>query len=248
MARKPKAATAATPVVTEAPAAPVAAFGAPAIPAGVNVAELQRIVAATKAHPNYTFASLLNCASLETLGLIEINRGITDPQTGNPAVRALFPVADEYLANIGANEAMSKSESPVAAVAGATAVEAPRFELDDNVPIPAIKRGGSLTPRVSPYPFDTMNVGQSFHIAATEDVPNPSKKYASTVSSANARYSFEVKDAAGAVVYENKVSKDENGNPVTTSVPKLDYTKKFVIRSVDASDARGAGARVFRTK
>jgi hypothetical protein len=247
MARKPKAATAA---VTEAVPAVAAPFAAPAaVPNAVNVVELQRIVAATKAHPNYTFASLLNgVATLETLGLVEINRGITDPTNGNPACRAIFPGADDYLANIGATEAMSKSESPEVAATGAVATEAPKYVLDDNVPIPAIRRGGSLTPRVSPYPFDTMALNQSFHIAATPEVPTPSKKFASTVSSANARYSFEVKDANGNVVMEPKTTKDENGNPVQTMAPKLDYTKKFVIRNAAKDDARGPGARVFRVK
>ena len=67
------------------------------------------------------------------------------------------------------------------------------------------------------YPFDQLGVNQSFHVPATEAKPNPAKSLASTVSSATKRYADQTP------------------------------ARKFVVRSVDASDPRGAGARVWRT-
>jgi len=67
------------------------------------------------------------------------------------------------------------------------------------------------------YPFDQLTVGQSFHVPASEAKPNPAKSLASTVSSANKRNGKE--GGSGA---------------------------KYEVRSVDASDPRGAGARVWR--
>jgi hypothetical protein len=69
----------------------------------------------------------------------------------------------------------------------------------------------------SVYPFDQLTVGQSFHVPASEAKPNPAKSLASTVSSANKRNAKE-----GASGF------------------------KFEVRSVDATDTRGAGARVWR--
>lgn len=69
----------------------------------------------------------------------------------------------------------------------------------------------------SVYPFEQLAVGQSFHVPASEAKPNPAKSLASTVSSANKRNAKE--GASGS---------------------------KFEVRSVDATDTRGAGARVWR--
>lgn len=66
------------------------------------------------------------------------------------------------------------------------------------------------------YPFDALAVNQSFHVAATETKPNPAKSLASTISSANKRF--------------KKAGKDNC----------------FRVAAVDATDPRGAGARVWR--
>jgi hypothetical protein len=52
----------------------------------------------------------------------------------------------------------SKGANKSAAAAAAAAVV--EFKLDDNVPIPETSRGE----RPSKYPWDTMNVGQSFFV------------------------------------------------------------------------------------
>lgn len=58
------------------------------------------------------------------------------------------------------------------------------IKFDSGIPIPAARRGGRGS---AVYGFETMNVGESFFIAATADNPNPAKRIASTVSSATKR-------------------------------------------------------------
>lgn len=82
------------------------------------------------------------------------------------------------------------------------------FELEKNIPVPPRTR--KLRGPYK-YPFDKMEVGDSFHIPATEDRPKPSRTLASTVSTASKKYG-----------------------------------KTFVVRTVDDSDPKGVGARVFR--
>lgn len=105
------------------------------------------------------------------------------------------------------------------------------FELDTDVPLPSIRRGGRGAEK---YPFEQMEVGHSFHVAATEDKPTPAKSLASTVSSATARY--RVEDESGAT------KQDKDGN----EVPVMVDTRKFVVRAVGEDDPKGPGARVFR--
>lgn len=90
------------------------------------------------------------------------------------------------------------------------------FEIDDNVPLPPKKRktGGSK------YPFDLLEVGQSFHIPVSEENPDPAKRVASAVTNANRKW----KNDEGVVL------------------------RHFESREVDENDPRGPGARIARTK
>jgi hypothetical protein len=59
------------------------------------------------------------------------------------------------------------------------------LEIEKNVPVPprtARLRGAYK------YPFAEMEVGDSFHVAKTEDRPNPSRTLASTVSTASKKH------------------------------------------------------------
>lgn len=96
------------------------------------------------------------------------------------------------------------------------------FEIEDGIAIPAITGRGRIA---SLYPFDGLQVGQSFF------VEKPAKNLASTVSSANARYSEEV---AG------QTRKDRKGN----TVPLTKLTRQFIVRSAE-KDGK-SGSRVFR--
>ena len=58
------------------------------------------------------------------------------------------------------------------------------YAIEDGIPVPEIRRGGD---RTQLYPFDRLAVGQSFFVAATDQMPNPAKTLGSTVSSATRR-------------------------------------------------------------
>lgn len=104
------------------------------------------------------------------------------------------------------------------------------FKIEDSIPVPTISgrgRGGNV------YPFDTMEVGHSFFVAADESKPNPAKSLASTVSSATARY---------AVPSEDGATKTNKAGEV---VPVMVKTRKFFVRSVEEDGVKGA--RVWRS-
>jgi hypothetical protein len=62
------------------------------------------------------------------------------------------------------------------------------FEIDSDVEMGPRSR---LAPRQAKYPFDLLEVGQSFHVPATEDMPKPGVTLAGAVTNANNKYSYE---------------------------------------------------------
>lgn len=138
------------------------------------------------------------------------------------------------------------------------------IEIDDDVPMPDTAR---RAPRETVYPFDKLEVGQSFHVAKTADNPDPATRLSSSVSGAHVRYSPIIKDEAGNPVMEEYQSpvykrtedgkgyvKGEDGKRVVermetkTREKRGEPTKQFRIVSVGKDDKRGEGARVFRVK
>ena len=106
------------------------------------------------------------------------------------------------------------------------------FQIENDVPVPAISgrgrgRGGNV------YPFDQLEVGQSFFVANSESKPNAAKSLASTVSSATARYAVPAEDGSTKTNKKGEV------------VPVMVETRKFVVRSVEEDGVKGA--RVWRT-
>ncbi len=91
------------------------------------------------------------------------------------------------------------------------------FEIETGVEVPKVKRGGKGR---SKYPFEVMEVDQSFHVPVTEGNEEPWKSMASVVSSATRRF------------------KTEEG----------EVTRKFVVRPAAEDDVKGQGARIFRIK
>jgi hypothetical protein len=132
------------------------------------------------------------------------------------------------------------------------------YDIDDGVPMPTgtVRRG-----REGGYPFDKLEVGQSFHVAKSADNEDPAARLASSVSGARVKYSVEVPGETETV--EKKTyqrgpdgkgyAKDADGKRIvasteTVTVPKLKLTRDFVCKSVDASDSKGEGARVWRVE
>ena len=194
--------------------------------ATVAVIGLAEIVAAGA---NGMFVPESVYAPLVEAGLVEINPGMTD-ENGNVATRATQKGIESLdSAATVADNATSEATSATAAT-GETQKVKTMFKIEDSIPVPTISgrgRGGNV------YPFDQLEVGQSFFVANSEDKPNAAKSLASTVSSATARY---------AVASEDGATKTNKKGEV---VPVLVETRKFVVRSVEEDGVKGA--RVWRT-
>lgn len=201
---------------------------------------LALIATATASEPGFMFApNDKNLKALADAGFIEVNEATKD-EAGRVAVRAT-----------------AIAMTPVPPVASATEVTEPAepaapqtvgFVIIDTVPMPTDirTRGKSST-----YPFDKLEVSQSFFIPG-EDA---AKKFASTVSSATAR--FAIPDPTGKTREKKSLAKDAEGNPIldeagnktynVETVPATINTREFVIRSVDDgapwghSGVKGAG-------
>ena len=168
-------------------------------------------------------------APLVEAGLVEINSGMTD-ENGYVATRATQKGIESLdSAATVADNATSEATSATAAT-GETQKVKTMFMIEDSIPVPTISgrgRGGNV------YPFDQLEVGQSFFVANSEDKPNAAKSLASTVSSATARYAVASEDGA--------TKTDKKGE----TVPVMVETRKFVVRSVEENGVKGA--RVWRT-
>ena len=108
-----------------------------------------------------------------------------------------------------------KIEKPVEQSIGA-------IEIEDGIPLPEIKRKSA---KVSPYPFDLLNVGQSFF------VPMEVKKMATHANQAMKKK----------MIQDGTFTKNKKGEDVPTMV-------KSVVFEIRAAEKNGvAGCRVFRT-
>ena len=194
--------------------------------ATVAVIGLAEIVAAGA---NGMFVPESVYAPLVEAGLVEINPGMTD-ENGYVATRATQKGIESLdSAATVADNATSEATSATAAT-GETQKVKTMFKIEDSIPVPTISgrgRGGNV------YPFDQLEVGQSFFVANSEDKPNAAKSLASTVSSATARYAVASEDGA------------TKTNKKGETVPVMVETRKFVVRSVEENGVKGA--RVWRT-
>lgn len=150
----------------------------------------------------------------------------------------------------GSNPEATAGTAPAATDAKAS------YDIDDGVPMPTgtVRRG-----REGGYPFDKLEIGQSFHVAKSADNEDPAARLASSVSGARVKYSEEVPGETETVTKKTYkrgpdgkgYAKDADGKRIveseeTVTVPKLKLTRDFVCKSVDASDPKGEGARVWR--
>lgn len=210
---------------------------------------LREIVAATQ-EGSFAYTSEGVHEKLIEHGFVEINPEIKD-ETGDIATRATqagIDYASEVL-NMGGLPLESEGESAsqvglIGERADALAKEVVEHiaktkasvVIEKGVPVPS--KGRAYAQRRQAFPFDELEVEDSFFIKATESKPEPWKSYASTVS--NSTRSFAVPDSSGEMVVNRKGQK----------VPKLVQTRKFVIRAVEETDAETGevviGARVWR--
>ena len=152
-------------------------------------------------------------------GLVEINPAMVN-EAGEIATRATQAGIESLDSGaIVVDKATTEANSAIA-----------EFQIEDNVPVPAISgrgRGGNV------YPFDQLEVGQSFFVADSESRPNAAKSLASTVCSATARYAVPAEDGSTKTNKKGEV------------VPVMVKTRKFVVRRAEEDGVKGA--RVWRT-
>lgn len=137
------------------------------------------------------------------------------------------------------------------------------YEIEDAVPMPTstVRRG-----RQGGYPFENLNIGQSFHVApkapkageAAETPADVAARLQSSVSGARTRFSEEIPGETETVTVKtykkNEAGdfvKDADGKRVVETErqetrPKTRLTRDFKVMAVDANDPKGAGARVWR--
>lgn len=164
--------------------------------------------------------------------LIDVNTEMLDA-AGNAAVR-LTEAGKAMVAEAG-------KPAPVAAPSNGAA----KYAVISNAVLPASKRrgGGGGAPTV--YPFDTMEVGNSFFVPVSEKHKDPVKTLGSTVSSANMRFAVDTGQTKTVERTKrgpkNKAVLDAAGNKIreTVTVPVYKHTRKFSIRPVKAGQKYG---------
>ena len=187
-----------------------------------TVIRLAEIVAAGA---NGLFTPAAVHGPLVEAGLVEINPAMVN-EAGEIATRATQKgIESPDGAAIVVDNATAEANSETAAT-GKTEKAKTMFQIENDVPVPVISGRGR---GVKVYPFDQLEVGQSFFVANSETRPNAAKSLASTVSSATARYAVPAEDGSTKTNKKGEV------------VPVLVETRKFVVRSVEG------GARVWRT-
>lgn len=113
----------------------------------------------------------------------------------------------------------------------------------------------------SKYPLDTMEVGQSFHVAKTAAVPDPAGTMASSIANSRVKFAVKVNNPDGMpkmITKTVRTYKSENGKLLKEDGKRVIDTEKevtvqettlgrdWVVATVDASDPEGVGARVWR--
>lgn len=201
---------------------------------------------------------------LDLLKLIAATGGAYLTQAeGQAAIDAGHAVVD--VSNVRGNTAfVTLTDAGAAAISAAVASkEKPVFEIDDySPPVLVKKRGGK---RGSKYPFESLEVGKSFHVPKTAEMPNPVSALASSLTGARRKFAEPVLDGEGKPVMETVTVKtyatDASGKRIkgadghfvvsgekSVSKPKMNQTRDFQVVEADAKDPRGPGARVVRTK
>lgn len=188
-----------------------------------DAGKLQRAIEGRNSSQGYVLGSKQEFKSVADAGLVEFNETIKD---GNKvAVRA----SDAGVTAFNALNPTGQTTAP----AGGVATGGNSFAITKGIALPAIKRRvGEATG--SKYPFDTMEPGDSFHVPKSDDMPNPAKSIASSVTAANMRYA--------------EKADGTHKTPKGKEVQNVKYVRHYQIRAVGKDDPGGEGARIWRTK
>lgn len=179
-----------------------------------------------------------DATKFEKLGVVELGNAVEGDQT---QIR-INSVGSQYLAEMenpdsgvdnGSGSTDNGNQSGNVAGNQKPSGGSQMFQIQSNVDIPKTAR----RTRTSAFPFDQLEIGQSFFVPATTERPDPAKSMASTVNGANERHSE---------VIEGQMVRNRKGNEVPARKP----LRKFIVRPVTDGAAWGAegqaGAAVWR--
>jgi hypothetical protein len=120
-----------------------------------------------------------------------------------------------------------------------------KFPIISGFVQPPAKKRGKVGGAPTQYPFAELQVGGSFFVPNTDEMPNALKTMGSTVSSKNMHYSEETGETEVVTRAKrgkkNKAVLDANGEKVmeTVTVHKRKPLRKFEIRGVEAGKTYG---------
>lgn len=200
---------------------------------------LATIATAMAAEPFYALATEKEAKELIDGKLAEFNPDIRDGD------KIAIRLTDEGLKMADTGNTDNSNNGGDNGNTGASAA-ASSFAIIDGAALPSAARGGRNGPV---YPFDDLNVGQSFFVPATADKPEPAKSIASTATSAAKRFATPVKNPDGSAVMETYKVRG-----VEKTREKFEYTRQFAVKSVEKGKVYGSwtalesGALVQRVK
>lgn len=198
---------------------------------GINIALLSSLSAST-ASGGFQY---MNKAEAESVGLlynpplVVVNAQMVDPQDANKIATKTTEAAAAYLANQASPAASTEQSS---------------FAIITNAVLPESKKRGGGSGAPVKYPFDSLEIGQTFFVPVTAKQPNPVKSLGSAVSAAIHRNSTKIGERQAEVTKRgpgNKTVLDADGNKVkeTKMVPVYKRNRNFTIRAVEAGKSYG---------
>ena len=113
--------------------------------------------------------------------------------------------------------------------------------LNVEIPTAAAKKAGGR--RGGKYPFDNLEVGESFFVPVSEEVPEPAKTMAASIANANSRFTTPVLEEDG-VTEKMRTRKKKDGTTEQVAVTQL--TKVFAGTPYTLNGVNGV--LVFRKK
>lgn len=183
--------------------------------------------------------------------LIEVNTSMLDPNDANKAAARITLAGTNLLKGLTQVNTQATPAGP-----------AETFEILSGIALPPSKRGNKLGGGGAPtkYPFDKLEVGQTFFVPVSAKHPDPVKSMGSTVSAAHARFAQKTGEVETVVRSKrgekNKVELDANGQKIMIEKTreKMRFTRRFAIRAIEAGKVYGEwtapanGAVIQRTE
>ena len=209
------------------------------------------VLAMANADTPYHMATPAEVKNLLDNDMVEVNNEITDGD--KVAVRATEKGQAEAPApanNEGTNNTVTDNNSNATGDASATTAAAPaKFGIIQNAG--AVFSAGRTRKAATMYDFDAMNVGDIIFVPNSEDKPDAAKSLASTISSANKRFSTDTgkTEEVEVKVYQTgedgKRVKGEDGKLIVTGTkketrPVLEPGKTFAVKPVEGGKTYGS--------